>query len=166
MAESDDDRRALAAYADALVDGIDAALAPWLERIVLERWSAQTGTMPAAEVRVRAAAAGTEAAAAVVPRVRELLALDIDQQRTGPLDLVRTAVPWATGALSDLGVPPVERDEFAVRMFPDDVYDLMPGSFAELDPSLLEAGIAWGAAKAHVHLARRRDPGPQARSSS
>jgi hypothetical protein len=156
VAESDDDRRALTAYAEALADGIDAALAPWVERSVLERWGAWSGARPDDAVRARAAAAGAEAAAVVVPRVRELLALDIDEQRTGPLDVVRSAVPMATAALAELGVPPSERDEFAERMFPDDVYDLIPGSFAELDPTLLEAGIAWGAAKAHVHLARRR----------
>lgn len=158
MAESDDDRRALTAYAEALADGIDAALAPWVEQSVLGRWSAWSGAGPDDDVLARAAAAGVEAAAVVVPRVRELLALDIDDQRTGPLDLVRAAVPWATAALAALGVPPAERDEFAVRMFPDDAYDLIPGSFAEIDPTLLEAGIAWGAAKAHVHLARRRAP--------
>ena len=51
------------------------------------------------------------------------------------------------------------RDEVAVRQFPDDVYDLVPASFAEVDPELHEPGLVWGAAKAHVHLARRRSEG-------
>jgi hypothetical protein len=54
------------------------------------------------------------------------------------------------------GVPPVRRDEFAEHAFPDDVYDLAPASFADVDPSLHEPGLVWGAAKAHVHLSRRR----------
>ena len=157
MTISDDDVRALAEYAGALADGIEATLAPWVERLVCDRWSVWSGVAPDDEVRASARTAGIDAAAVVVPRVRALLALDIDDQRTGPLDLVRAAVPWPTAALAALGVPMPERDEFAVRMFPDDVYDLMPASFAELDPGLLEAGIAWGAAKAHIHLARRRD---------
>ena len=43
--------------------------------------------------------------------------------------------------------------------FPDDPYDLTPGSFADVDPSLHEPGLVWGAAKAHVVLARRRREG-------
>jgi hypothetical protein len=39
------------------------------------------------------------------------------------------------------------------------VYDLSPAAFADLDPSLREPGLTWGAAKAHVHLARRRREG-------
>jgi hypothetical protein len=50
----------------------------------------------------------------------------------------------------------VPRDEFSVRSFPDDAYDLSPASFADVDPALHEPGLAWGAAKAYVHLARRR----------
>lgn len=156
MTVDDDDLRALGAYAEALADGIESALAPWVERLVVDRWSAWSGVEPDEGVRSSARSAGVEAAAVIVPRVRALLALDIDEQRTGPLDIVRAAVPWPTAALASLGVPVPERDEFAVRMFPDDVYDLMPASFAELDQTLLEAGIAWGAAKAHIHLARRR----------
>jgi hypothetical protein len=53
----------------------------------------------------------------------------------------------------------VRRDAEAVRQFPADPYDLTPMTFADLDPELAEAGIAWGAAKAHVHLARRRTGG-------
>ena len=76
-----------------------------------------------------------------------------------PLALVRQAVPYPTEVLRSAGVPPVARDEFAARQFPDDDYDLAPTSFAELDPELHEPGLVWGAAKAHVHLARRRAAG-------
>jgi len=69
---------------------------------------------------------------------------------------VRSAVVFPTEVLRAAGVPPVDRDEAARTMFPDDDYDLTPASFAELDPALTEVGIVWGAAKAHVHLARRR----------
>ena len=41
-------------------------------------------------------------------------------------------------------------------MIPDDDYDLVPTSFADLDPSLRELGLAWGAARAYVHRARHR----------
>ena len=36
----------------------------------------------------------------------------------------------------------------------------MPASFADLDPTLAELGLRWGAAKAHVVLRRRREGGP------
>ncbi|MFM8862787.1 MAG: hypothetical protein ACKOIA_10110, partial [Acidimicrobiia bacterium] len=80
-------------------------------------------------------------------------------QPTGPLSVVRRAVVFPPVVLRPAGAPPVERDDAARTMFPDDDYDLTPASFAELDPALTEAGIVWGAAKAHVHLARRRAMG-------
>ena len=52
----------------------------------------------------------------------------------------------------------MERDEFQVRAFPDDVYDLTPATFADVDPALGDPGLEWGA-QAHVHLARRRREG-------
>jgi hypothetical protein len=48
----------------------------------------------------------------------------------------------------------VERDEFRVRAFPEDVYDLTPASFADVDLSLHEVAMAWGAAKAMAHRER------------
>ena len=83
----------------------------------------------------------------------------MDEQRTGPLAVIRTAVRYPTEVLAAAGVGPVQRDEFAERSFPDDVYDLAPASFADLDPALHEPGLVWGAAKAHVVLARRRAEG-------
>jgi hypothetical protein len=91
--------------------------------------------------------------------VRALLETDVDEQRTGPLAIVREAVVHPTGVLARAGVPPVVRDEHAERLFPDDAYDLTPGAFADLDPALHEPGLVWGAAKAHVVLARRRREG-------
>ena len=86
-------------------------------------------------------------------------ATDVDQQWTNPLDLVRRAVSFPTDVLRKAGVAPVARDSFAVEVFPDDVYDLAPASFADVDPALSEAGIEWGAAKAHVVLNRRAREG-------
>jgi hypothetical protein len=64
-----------------------------------------------------------------------------------------------TQVLAEAGVPPVERDEHAARLFPDDRYDLAPATFSDLDEALHEPGLVWGAAKAHVVLARRRREG-------
>jgi hypothetical protein len=58
--------------------------------------------------------------------------------------------------LAAAGVPPVERDAHARRLFPDDVYDLGPAAFADLSAEVHQTGVVWGAAKAHVILRRRR----------
>jgi hypothetical protein len=153
-----DDATALARYAGALAEGIEAALPGWVVGCVERILVAHRGQMDPEERRA-AEAAGLEAVADVGPRVRTLLLTDIDEQRTSPLALVRGAVRYPTAVLEQAGVPAVERDPFTVRQFPDDPYDLTPASFADLDPDLLEPGLTWGAAKAHVHLARRRREG-------
>ena len=106
-----------------------------------------------ADTRIDSAAARCRAE--VSPRVRALLETDLDDQRSTPLGLLRHAVVVPTEVLRSLGVPPVARDEFAVRSFPGDLYALSPASFRDVDESLHEPGLIWGAAKAHVHLARR-----------
>jgi hypothetical protein len=153
-----DDAAALARYALALADGIEAALAGWVVGCVERILVAYRGEVHPEEHRA-AEGAGTAAVAEVGPEVRSLLLTDIDEQRTSPLALVRGAVRYPTAVLDQAGVPPVERDPFTVRQFPDDPYDLAPASFADLDPTLHEPGLTWGAAKAHVHLARRRREG-------
>lgn len=152
------DMEALRRHAMALADGIERALGPWVERCVRIRVE-ESGGVVTAEVGDRAAAAGRDAVEVTVPRIRALLELDIDAQPTGPLAIVRSAVVFPTEVLRATGLPPVDRDDTARSMFPDDDYDLTPASFAELDTALTEAGIVWGAAKAHVHLARRRSMG-------
>ena len=136
-------------YATALADAIERVLPDWVVRSV-----ARYTDDPA--VLARASDAGVEARAEVGPAVRALLEADIDDQRSTPLALLRSAVRYPTAVLREAGVPEVARDEFAVRAFPDDVYDLAPASFADVDPSLQEPGLEWGAAKAHTHLTRRR----------
>jgi hypothetical protein len=150
------DHAALAAHAATLVDAVDAALAGWVERAVLARWSAWRGTPAPAEVVAQARAAGERARTELIPALRELLATDVDAQRANPLAIVRRAVPHATDVLRAAGVPPVERDAHAERLFPDDAYDLTPATFGDLAPSVHEPGLVWGAAKAHIILARRR----------
>ena len=153
-ADNPADLEALAACAGALAEGIERALPGWVERSVRERAGGERGDLVPA-----AAAAGRAAAAAVGPVVRALLALDVDAQRVNPLEVVRGAVRFPTAVLAEAGVAPLGRDEVRVRLFPDDAYDLAPATFADLDPDLGSAGIAWGAAKAHVILARRRSEG-------
>ena len=144
----------VAGYAAALADGIEAALPGWVERSVAGIMTAWAGAMPP-EVAIDAVQAGQEAAALVGPRVRALLEADIDQQRSTPLAVVRqAAVRYPTEVLRRAGVPEVVRDEAAEELFPADVYDLAPASFADLDAQLAEVGLRWGAAKAFEHKRR------------
>jgi hypothetical protein len=146
-------------YGDALADGIEAALPGWVERCVAQIMTAWTGSVPP-EVASLSHSAGEAAATVVGPRVRALLAADIDEQRSTPLAILRSsAVAYPTAVLAQAGVPGVVRDRAAEELFPDDVYDLVPASFADLDPALADVGLRWGAAKAFEHK-RRHQPRP------
>jgi hypothetical protein len=142
-------------HAAALADAIEAALPAWVERSVERVIRAWKGGVDDG-ARAAAAAAGRQAAVEVGPQVRALLDTDIDAQWTTPLSLVRGAVRYPTAVLHAAGVPPVLRDEQQERLFPEDVYDLTPASFADVDPPLADVGVAWGAAKAFEHLQRHK----------
>ena len=153
-----EDEAALARYAAALADAVDDALGPWVRRCVAsvaEAW--RPGTVAGlSEATDRAA---DDARREIGATVRALLETDVDRQRTGPLAVLRSGVRFPTAVLADAGVPPVAREAFSHQAFPDDLYDLAPASFADVDPALHEPGLVWGAAKAHVVLARRRAEG-------
>lgn len=157
-----DDAAALAHHATALVEAVDATVPGWVVGAVLQRWAEWSGTDRSAvpEALLDAArAAGEEARAVVVPALRQLLDTDVDEQRATPLALLRGVVRYPAAVLAGAGVPPVDRDAEARRLFPDDHYELSPAAFSDIDPSVHEPGLVWGAAKAHVILARRRRTG-------
>jgi hypothetical protein len=143
-------------YGQALAQAIEDALPGWVVRAVEGRWRDWKGVDADPYLLDAARVAGERARTEVGPAVRELLALDVDDQRVNPLTLVRRAVIYPTVVLRETGMPAVVRDEFDERAFPDDVYALTPASFADVDPTLHEPGLLWGAAKAHAHLVRRR----------
>jgi hypothetical protein len=144
-------------YARALADGIEAALPLWVGRCVARVMQAWAGQVPP-QVAAAAAEAGRQAQDQTGSAVRALLEADIDDQPSTPLTLLRQAVRHPTQVLRDAGVPPVARDAFAQRAFPDDEYDLSPASLADVDPGLTDLGITWGAAKAFEHKRRHRSP--------
>jgi hypothetical protein len=62
--------------------------------------------------------------------------------------------------LQAAGVPPVVRDDFDERAWPDDVYGLVPRTLGDLgDADLAPLHLAWGMAKAAVLRARRARSG-------
>jgi hypothetical protein len=144
--------------ADELAAALDGAIAPWVERSVVGLVTAYRGDVPPA-VRAAAQDAGRRARAEVGVELREFLALDVDDQRTNPLAILRAAVRYPTAVLRDAGVPPVRRDDFKEQAFPDDVYDLVPATWKDVDPTLQEPGIIWSAWKAKTVLDRRRAEG-------
>jgi hypothetical protein len=145
-------------YSAALADAVDEVLAPWVERSV-ERLVVSWSGQPVPEVREAARAAAARCREEIGGALRELLATDVDHQPINPLALLRLAVRYPSEVLASAGVPPVQRDEFSERSFPDDVYGLTPATWADLDPSLQEPGIVWSAWKAKTVLDRRRAEG-------
>ena len=146
--------------AEALANAVEAALAGWVERSVERLLVASSGRADPV-VMAEARAAGQRARQEVGAAVRALLAQDIDEQRGNPLAILRAAVTYPAAVLRRAGVPAVQRDEFSEAHFPDDVYDLTPASFADIDPSLQEPGLAWGAAKAWAHRRLHAPPSPR-----
>ncbi|WP_419842256.1 hypothetical protein [Candidatus Poriferisodalis sp.] len=154
--------RTLEEAAQLLGDAAVAALPGWVERCVVA--ACERAGCSAADLNARAAAAGERCAAEIAPTLRELLATDVDEQRTTPLSVLRSAVRYPTQVLAEGGVPAPRRDEFDAARFPDDPYGLTPASFADLTPALGPVGIAWGAAKAFEVLQRRRTAEPARRT--
>ncbi len=149
---------ALAAAGVELVDAVVAAVPSWIERSVRHLVTAWSGAVAPA-VADQAREAGIAAAAEVGASLRQLLSADVDQQWTNPMSIIRRAVPHAAAVLERAGVGAVERSVGDEADFPDDVYGLMPRTFADVDPSLHELGIRWGAVKARAHLDRHRPSG-------
>jgi hypothetical protein len=144
--------------ADDLAAALDRVIAPWVERSAVRLVAAHRGEVTP-EVEEAARAAGQQARDEVGAELRAFLALDVDDQRTNPLAILRDAVRYPTALLQEAGIPPVQRDEFKERAFPDDVYDLAPATWKDVDPALQEPGIIWGAWKAKTVLDRRRGEG-------
>jgi hypothetical protein len=135
-----------------LAEAIIDALPGWVDRCV-RRYCRDPDL---AALRLAQAGAVTE----VSGPLRELLSADIDEQRGTPLTVVRRAVMYPTGVLQAAGVEPLQRDPFAERAFPGDLYELNPGNWADIDESLAELGLRWSVAKAYTHQRRHRPDTP------
>ncbi len=143
-----------------LAAAVEGTLPQWVERSVRQRlcdWSDAADP----KAMVDAVAAGHQACEEVGTELRRLLVTDVDEQWTNPLAVLRSAVRFPTEVLRRAGVPAVVRDAYDEAHFPDDDYDLIPRTFADVDPSLHDLGLAWGASKAHAHLARHGGPRPR-----
>jgi len=129
-------------------------------QVRFDDWARRNGAAPYDEqpsLQDLALEAGEEAARQVAPALRSMLSAGVGDQVSTPLALVRPLVVHATRVLKEMGVPPVDRDDFHKTRFPDDVYALVPASLSELGDEVGELAVVWGAAKAMAH--RRRHAG-------
>jgi hypothetical protein len=163
MSRADDERRGLALLreaSDAIAVGVERELPGWVERSVmriLDAWG-QTSAGERARIQRAATEAGRTATARVVLQLRELFALDPEDQRATPLEIVRGAYREPTGVLAAVGVPGIVRGEFDERTWPDDEYGLVIHGLGDLGgDQLAPLQMAWGLAKAKV-IRARRDP--------
>lgn len=161
MTSSRDDEalaaRRLADASDAIVAGVERELPGWVQREVARILGAWGRLDAAARLEAESAAvsAGDDATTRVTARLRELFAADPAAQTATPLEIVRTAHREPTAILEAAGIPPVERDAFDERAWPDDRYGLVPRTLGDLgDPDLAPLLLAWGMAKAAVLRAR------------
>jgi len=108
-----------------------------------------------------------EVVALVSQELQALLATDPEQQSTNPLAVFRRATAPITALLTERCLPPVTRDEFEQRSFPDDIYGLCPATWSDISPDLVEPGLEWGAWKAAViislHRSTNQEPDQSAR---
>jgi hypothetical protein len=156
-AEEERSLRLLAESGDAIVRGVARELAGWVERQVariLDAWGRADD-----ETRTRADRAAVAAGRAATTRVEQelqaLFALDPSEQRATPLEIVRSAYREPTAVLAAAGIPPVFRDAFDERAWPDDRYGLVIHDLGDLgDEELAPLHFAWGMAKARVLRAR------------
>jgi hypothetical protein len=141
----------------AILAGVDRLAAGWVVDEVtrlLDAW----GRLPPdrrSQVEADAREAGAAGAVRVHDELATFFATDPAQQRTTPLEIVRSLRREATSVLHAAAIPGVERDVFEVRSFPDDDYGLVPRSLADLgDEELAPMLMAWGLGKAKVLRAR------------
>ena len=142
--EEDVDRM-LREHGHRLADALEQALPGWVARCIGD--AADDATV---------ADAGQRTVDEVMPRIRALLAADVDAQRINPLAILREAIRHPTEVLRAAGVAPRSRSRFDEEHFPDDLYGLAPMTWRDVDDSLHEPGIVWGALKARASMARHR----------
>lgn len=139
-------------YSERLLTVSDEVAASWIERLI-DRIAVGSALRIDDEWRRIVV---TESTTALHRELTRLLAVDAAEQSTNPLSVFRRTTAIVTAHLLDLGAAPVERDEFHVRSFPDDVLGLCPATWADIDERLVEPGLEWGAWKAATIIARRR----------
>ncbi len=152
------DEAKLKQVSDVLADRLSEALSSWLTDIALQR-VVESGLPVDETLRRRISDRACVTCDELGPWVRSVITADVDLSAGSPLAVLRDGVGPMNSLLREIGLPPPGRDRTAMAMFPGDTYDLGPASFTDIHPDLQDAGIAWGAARAHVHLHRHAGRG-------
>ncbi|MFM7410254.1 MAG: hypothetical protein ACKO8T_08090 [Actinomycetota bacterium] len=141
-----------------LIIAIGHVVESWLVRIAVETYEAH-GQSVTPDFRIAVEDAARAGGEWVLARLKATLEVDVDGQRVNPLQTLREAVRFPTEVLREAGVPMKLRDEYDQKINPEDVYGIGPAHWNDIDESLTEPGIVWGAAKASTVLQRRRAEG-------
>lgn len=148
----------LSEYSQTLLDACVAAIPEWITNRIQHVCLVSGGIVPEI-VTTKVAGVAHATQAQVQIDLMALLSVDVDAQRTNPLQVLRGSTLMATALLIEAGIPPVRRDEFEVRSMPDDMFALGPLTWRDLGDDVHDAGIQWGAWKAAMIISRRRDEG-------
>lgn len=136
-----------------IVEGVSAHAAPWIRAEamrVVDAWG-QLDSRERAQLARDVGVAASRATRRVVGELSALFSVPVREQRTTPLSVVRSILREPTTVLAAAGVPEVQRDGFATRAFPSDVYGLVPADLGALgDPDLAAVHVVWGLAKAEI----------------
>ena len=150
--ESTDRRPNLEQYPAALFDAVAACFNEWLTNSIVERAFGAIAQEKIKEIV-------DESSRTALENLYEFLSVDVDEQRTNPLHILRQSTRLANELLSAAEIVPPVRDEFETSAMPHDVYRIGPLTWRDLGEEVHEAGITWGAWKAATVLSRRRDEG-------
>ena len=145
-------------YPQRLFEVITTTVPTWIERVMLLACD-DSDNSTREKVKSRVGDVQRDTLAYVTEQLNGLLATDVDDQRSNPLEVLRSSTKYANAVLRDARVSPPARDEFQQRLDPDDEFLLGPMSWMDLGESVHEAGIEWGAWKAATVLTRRRAEG-------
>lgn len=148
----------LSEYSQMLFDACVAAIPEWITNRIQHVCLMSGGIIPEI-VTTKVADVALATQAQVQIDLMALLSVDVDAQRTNPLQVLRGSTLKATALLVEAGIPPVRRDEFEVRSMPNDMFSLGPLTWRDLGDDVHDAGIQWGAWKAAMIISRRRDEG-------
>ena len=148
----------LSEYSQRLFDACVVAVPEWITNRIHNVCLMSSGIIPEI-VTTKVAGVAQATQAQVQIDLKALLSVDVDAQRTNPLQVLRGSTLMATALLIEAGIPPAQRDEFEVRSMPDDMFALGPLTWRDLGDDVHDAGIEWGAWKAAMIISRRREEG-------
>ena len=148
----------LSEYSQTLFDTCVVAVPEWITNRIQNVCLMSGGVVPEI-VTTKVAGVAHATKAQVQIDLMALLSVDVDAQRTNPLQVLRGSTLMATALLIEAGIPPAQRDEFEVRSMPDDMFALGPLTWRDLGDDVHDAGIEWGAWKAAMIISRRRAEG-------